>query len=107
MSVHPPRGLAPGDLHPAVTYRRILTTPAEVVDFRFPGTGMWGHTLQGLSLYKAMGEWRVGYVPDRDLIEGLEVLYRGGHEYELTEAEDAELSAAGFSDYIRTEEPRP
>jgi hypothetical protein len=35
-------------------------------------------------------------MPWRDL----EVLYRGGHRHELTQAEADELSAAGYSDYI-------
>jgi hypothetical protein len=78
----------------------ILQTPADQLDFRFPGTGMWGFTYQALSVYRVAGEWFVGAVPDPSVIDGLEVLYRGGFDHTLTRDEADELIAAGFSDYI-------
>lgn len=102
-----------GTLAPPSTYSQaessfrsflVLTTPAQQADFQFePGSDLWGYLLEGLSVFRAFGEWQVGNVPVPDEVPGLEVFYRGGHRHVLTRAEADELSAAGFSDYIATE----
>jgi hypothetical protein len=82
---------------------RVFCPQFELEHFRFPRTGLVGELAWGVSVYKANGEWHEGRVIDPEQIDGLERLYRGGRRYVLTDAEEAELSAAGYATNIITE----
>lgn len=82
----------------------ILETPAQERDFRFDrNSGLWGYWLEAMSIARIDGEWSASYIPVPSEIEGLDRFYRGGHRHYISPDDAAELTAAGFGDYIRLE----
>ena len=56
---------------------------------------------QGVSLFRIDGEWYEDRFPAQDDLDISDVIYLGGHEYVITEAEKDDLEAAGY-DVITT-----
>lgn len=55
----------------------------------------------GVTVYKdSAGTWGAGQWLDDAFLATCQRVYRGGYTYELDSAEVAELTAAGFGDYI-------
>lgn len=82
----------------------VLETPAEERDFRFKqNSELWGYWLEAMSLARIAGEWTAEYIPVPEEVPGLDRFYRGGHRHYISPDDAAELIAAGFGAYIRTE----
>lgn len=84
----------------------ILETPGVERDFQFDahfGRHLWGYVLDAESIARIDGEWLSKYIPVPSEEPGLDRFYRGGHRHYITPDEAAELTVAGFGDYIRTE----
>lgn len=89
----------------AVAHRSylVLQTPAQARDFRFGQSQLWGYVLDAVSLYRQFGEWKAGYLPVPEELDGVDLSFRGGHRHVIDPDIAQELSDAGFYDYIRTE----
>lgn len=57
----------------------------------------WRYTLKrGLTVYKIGNQWYEEQYPWQDDLDAASVVYLGGHEYNVTEAEKDDLEAAGY-----------
>jgi hypothetical protein len=57
----------------------------------------WRYTLKrGITVYKIDNQWYEEQYPWQDDLDQASVVYLGGHEYEVTEAEKDDLEAAGY-----------
>lgn len=108
MAIYPGQTLFPGpDLFPGVQLFPgtppagwVFRPPTELIRYRLlPRTGLVGYFERGLTVWRNAGVWHTGDPTPADL-DGADRLYRGGYDYALTDAERAELVAAGYSDYI-------
>lgn len=79
-------------------------TPTQEVWFPIAGRGLVGSYSQGLTVYRVDGQWRTRLSPGATELANADRSYQGGYLHQLTEAQRAELDAAGFSDSITIEE---
>lgn len=63
-------------------------------------TGMWVEATYGISVLNEGGAYRQVRSPAQTELEAATAYYLGGHRYEITAAEQAALTAAGYSAYI-------
>jgi hypothetical protein len=54
----------------------------------------------GVTVVKFDGEYLEILYPDEDTLSACEKVYRGGHEYEISDADAQELIDAGYEDYL-------
>lgn len=93
---------------PAGVHREYhLTPPVETTRARMaPGIGLWSTTRWGLDLWRTDGTWHTGYAPTAAALAGADRHYVGGRAHHLSDAELAELTAAGFGSHITLLEVR-
>jgi hypothetical protein len=73
--------------------------PTEAV--RAEGTELWWvKIINGVSVYRIGGVWYQQRFPSESEFSDADRFYKGGVEYTITTAEAADLTAAGFGDYI-------
>jgi hypothetical protein len=90
----------------ASTHREFLTVipPAQTHEFLFdPKSHLWGYWLDGMSLARVDGVWVADYIQVPSEVEGLDRCFRGGHRSYISPDDAAELIAAGFGEFLRTE----
>jgi len=60
----------------------------------------WVSNPLGQTVVKADGQWRTVVSPSEDFLATCEVVLRGGYQHEISDALAADLTAAGYGDYI-------
>jgi hypothetical protein len=60
----------------------------------------WATENVGKTVVKKNGTWTTVVVPNQDYLATCQRVLRGGFEEQITTAEAAELTAAGYGDYI-------
>jgi lysophospholipase L1-like esterase len=82
----------------------VFHTPTQDVWFRIAGRGLVGAYAQGLSVYRVDGQWLTRLSPSADDLAGADRIYQGGYAHVVSDAERADLIAAGFADNITLQE---
>ncbi len=54
----------------------------------------------GVTVIKINNGYEQVRYPTQDLLDAVELFYLGGHEYEVSNEEAADLTAAGYGDYL-------
>lgn len=73
------------------TYKRTLGRNYEL---------WWASIQVGKTVVKKNGTWSTVLVPRGDFLESCDRVLRGGYEEPITNEEAAELTAAGYGDYV-------
>lgn len=60
----------------------------------------WVKVPRGISVLKTNGVYSQVMYPTQDQLTAATVVYLGGHTYEISDAENADLVAAGYAAYI-------
>ena len=76
------------------TYKRTLGRAYEL---------WWASHQIGKTVIKKNGVWSTVVVPQNDFLQTCERYLRGGYEEQITVEEAAELTAAGYGDYVFNE----
>lgn len=82
----------------------VFSTPTQDVYYRIAGRGLIGVQPMGLSVWRVAGVWHTGLSPSADQLAGADRYYQGGYAHAVSDAEIAELTAAGFGDHITLQE---
>lgn len=60
----------------------------------------WNYRPAGQTVIKKDGQWRTIMGPQEDFLRSCEVVLRGGYTHTINETLAAELTAAGYGQYI-------
>lgn len=60
----------------------------------------WAKLSHGVTVYRIGGVWYSQRFPSQTDLDSADRVYVGGHEYQISNAEAADLTAAGFGSYI-------